>query len=160
MGEPLSTTLGAAALLAPLFTACKHLHHGYKLTRAFGEDFVLIQTRIDVQHARVQQFAKKQVRSLKGYERVNIGDENDPVVSVIIRCLATVKAQLETCNALMEQYHKKRNYTLISAFRFRLRFIFYMPTLIAQSQTTMTLLQRLGPILSRQMQIRLRQVQP
>lgn len=109
MGEPVSTTLAAVALLQPFFQACERLHRGYQISQAFGHDFVVIQLALEAQHARLQQIAQRRLRMLKGHEQMDPEDQNDPTISVVIRHLAAVGRSFEECNALMERYQKKGN---------------------------------------------------
>ncbi|KAL8689206.1 MAG: hypothetical protein Q9218_005071 [Villophora microphyllina] len=110
MVEPVGLTLGAIGLLFPIYQACERLHRGYKLTQAFGDDWQIIQLRLDMHYSRLESTTTTSVPSLK--EFANPGDvynKDHPTTSIILRTLSTIKKQFEAVHKLNEHYHQKEN---------------------------------------------------
>ena len=107
MVEPVSTTLAAVALLAPLFEACERLYRGFELTQAFGDDFVSMQLRLDTLNVQRGQIAHRRLRYVKDHQKIDFEDKNDPVVKMAIRTLAEMKQIFEHCDKLMKRYSDK-----------------------------------------------------
>ena len=103
--EPLGATLGTVALFAPFFNACKRLHHNYRLTQTFGEDYLVVQRHIETQYARLELSSKRRVRDIAGHEGINVQDENDPMVKKLTSLLAEMKKHSDACTELINIYH-------------------------------------------------------
>ncbi|KAL8732571.1 MAG: hypothetical protein Q9181_003902 [Wetmoreana brouardii] len=108
MVEPVGATLGAIGLLFPVYQACERLHRGYKLTKAFGHEWQIIQLQLDMHYSRLELTSTTNVANLK--KLTNPGDiynKDHPTTSIILRTLSTIQKQFETAHKLKEYYHEK-----------------------------------------------------
>ena len=105
--ESLGLTLGALSLFAPIFNAGEDLHRGFQLTRSFGEDYKLIQRRLDCQYARLEQILERRVGKLPEEEQ-GIPDPK------VIELLAEMKKHYEDCQRLMQHHGKSTSFHLNS----------------------------------------------
>lgn len=103
--DPLGTTLGAVALIAPFFNACKKLSHVHRLTQTFGEDYLVVQRRIETQNARLEQLAKRPLRDLVSSKGIDVQDPNDPTMKKLMSLLAEMKKYSDECEKLIKRYH-------------------------------------------------------
>jgi hypothetical protein len=103
--EPISGTLGAVALLFPIYDACDRLYHGYKLTKSFGKDFDLVQFELECQYSRLDVTSRTRVLDLES--PIDPNNKDHGTTSTVIRALSNIRRQLELSNKLMEKYYIK-----------------------------------------------------
>lgn len=99
--EALGLTLGALSIFGPMITAGEDLHRGFRLNRSFGEDYKIIQRRIDLQYARLEQTLQRPVGELPEREQ----STREPRV---IQLLAEMKKHYEDCQRLMQHHGKSK----------------------------------------------------
>src|ERR1700712_293437 len=102
MVEPVGVTLGAVALLAPIYDTCDRLYHGYRLTRAFGQDFWIVQLELEAQWCRLDVTSRKRLIDLESPIRAD--DADFEATQTIIKVLSLIKTQFELSNKLMAKY--------------------------------------------------------
>ena len=106
MFEPISGTIGAVGLLFPIYESCDKRYTGYKLTKAFGADFGIVQFRLQCQYSRLNETSRRRVIDLQ-----NPIDENDPLhddtMQTINRALSVIRKELFIAHDLMKKYHRK-----------------------------------------------------
>jgi hypothetical protein len=88
MVEPVSVTLGAVALLFPIYDACDRLYHGYKLTRSYGDDFEIVQLKLQMQFCRLDVTAKRKVIDLE--YPIDVNNRHDETTKTVISTLANI----------------------------------------------------------------------
>lgn len=102
MIEPVGVTLGAIALLFPIYDACDRLHHGYSLTRSFGPDFQVVQFELEMQWCRLDVTSRRRLTDLENPFQTD--DAEHPQTRSVIKALSLIKKQFELSNKLIEKY--------------------------------------------------------
>lgn len=105
MVDLVGVTLGAVALLFPIYDACDRLYHGYQLTRSFGDDFAIVQLELEMQYCRLDVTARRRVIDLEN--PIDVNDPEHATTKTVIKALTTIRLQFELANKLMEKYIKK-----------------------------------------------------
>ncbi|KAH6702893.1 hypothetical protein BKA61DRAFT_198202 [Leptodontidium sp. MPI-SDFR-AT-0119] len=103
--EPIGVTLGAIALLCPIYNACNQLYHGYSLTRAFGSDFLMNQFELEMQWCRLDVTSRRRLIDLE--TPLQLGNTEHSQTQTIVRALSLIKNQFELANTLMKKYAKE-----------------------------------------------------
>jgi hypothetical protein len=112
MVDPVGITLGAVALLFPIYDACDRIYHGYQLTRSYSDDFALVQLELEFEYCCFNVTAQRRVIDLE--KPIDINDPENENTKTVIKALSNIKRQFALANVLMEKYAKQGKYTIFS----------------------------------------------
>lgn len=105
MVDPVGITLGAVGLLAPIYDTIDRLYHGYKLTQAFGTDFLIVQLELEMQYCRLEVTSRKRLVDLK--PPIEANDPGYAATQTVVKVLSLIKTQFELSNKLMKKYDNR-----------------------------------------------------
>ncbi|KAF1828353.1 hypothetical protein BDW02DRAFT_652106, partial [Decorospora gaudefroyi] len=104
MVEPVGATLATVSLLQPLFHTCRELYRGYRLTRAFGEDFDRAQRRLEIQYILHENIGQTKLRFLNNSSE--LWGEANKNTKAILNQLGLIQEIFKACDAVLKKYNE------------------------------------------------------
>jgi hypothetical protein len=102
--EPLvatKITLSGLSIFASLITGSVRAYQAYKLSAAFGEDWVAADRRLFIQRAKLQALSQAKLAWFKN----DLGNEEDDLTRAIRAQLIEIYGHFKKCGELMKKYH-------------------------------------------------------